>query len=88
MDTGRVGVRFQDRQAFARFCESLTHDKISYSLAGHRTVVLDESDFVALPDTGDKRAGIVSPITRGDRRGPLPTRAATEVKLWEYSKPR
>ena len=85
--TGRIGLKFEDRQTFGKFCVALTELKIRFSLAGLLTIVLSEDDYKGLPTALTKPKGFnIERITRGNKRGGIPTPEETELKLTRYSK--
>lgn len=87
MDTGRIGLRFENRQAFGEFCAALAEHKVRFAIAPPLTVVLTMDDYKALPPPLSKQQWIAAdPITRGDKRTTLPSRTDAESKMWRYSK--
>lgn len=49
-----VGLKFQDRDAFGNFCETLAKHGVEFNHAGFYTIFIREADLTELLDNCDK----------------------------------
>ncbi len=86
----RVGLKFDKDKDLTQFCVFLTGREIPFALAGFKTVVMAEKDWVKLEAPGRALAdkGRRVEIQKFGKRGRLPTTAEAEELLLRFVKAR